>query len=107
MLDCSADFGSVSVKLFVLHTLSPRNLQNELQHSSIAASISLTANIANIDAKVKIFLHFRNEYLMQQTGTSHFPKAKKTGTTIAGILFKDGVVLGADTRATEVVFTVY
>ena len=27
-------------------------------------------------------------------------KAKKTGTTIAGIIFKDGVVLGADTRAT-------
>jgi 20S proteasome subunit beta 2 len=25
----------------------------------------------------------------------------KTGTTIAGIVFKDGVVLGADTRATE------
>jgi 20S proteasome subunit beta 2 len=24
----------------------------------------------------------------------------KTGTTIAGIVFKDGVVLGADTRAT-------
>ncbi|XP_050389548.1 proteasome subunit beta type-7 [Patella vulgata] len=29
------------------------------------------------------------------------PKAYKTGTTIAGIIFKDGVVLGADTRATE------
>lgn len=29
------------------------------------------------------------------------PKALKTGTTIAGIIFKDGVVLGADTRATE------
>ncbi|XP_041369016.1 proteasome subunit beta type-7-like [Gigantopelta aegis] len=29
------------------------------------------------------------------------PKALKTGTTIAGIVFKDGVVLGADTRATE------
>lgn len=29
------------------------------------------------------------------------PQAQKTGTTIAGILFKDGVVLGADTRATE------
>jgi len=29
------------------------------------------------------------------------PKVKKTGTTIAGIVFKDGVVLGADTRATE------
>jgi len=29
------------------------------------------------------------------------PRVKKTGTTIAGILFKDGVILGADTRATE------
>jgi len=29
------------------------------------------------------------------------PKVKKTGTTIAGVVFKDGVVLGADTRATE------
>lgn len=28
------------------------------------------------------------------------PKAVKTGTTICGIVFKDGVVLGADTRAT-------
>ncbi|KAM9325274.1 proteasome subunit beta type-7 [Gastrophryne carolinensis] len=29
------------------------------------------------------------------------PAARKTGTTIAGIVFKDGIVLGADTRATE------
>eukprot|EP01087_Luapelamoeba_hula_P009421 TRINITY_DN242_c0_g1_i1.p1 TRINITY_DN242_c0_g1~~TRINITY_DN242_c0_g1_i1.p1 ORF type:complete len:296 (+),score=37.54 TRINITY_DN242_c0_g1_i1:57-890(+) len=29
------------------------------------------------------------------------PRVLKTGTTIAGVLFKDGVVLGADTRATE------
>lgn len=29
------------------------------------------------------------------------PKAVKTGTTIAGIVYKDGVVLGGDTRATE------
>ncbi|KAJ1659129.1 proteasome core particle subunit beta 2 [Dispira simplex] len=29
------------------------------------------------------------------------PKATKTGTTIVGLIFKDGVVLGADTRATE------
>ncbi|KAJ8334983.1 hypothetical protein SKAU_G00406220 [Synaphobranchus kaupii] len=29
------------------------------------------------------------------------PKARKTGTTIAGIIFKDGVILGADTRATD------
>uniref|UniRef100_A0A8D0BYK7 Proteasome subunit beta n=1 Tax=Salvator merianae TaxID=96440 RepID=A0A8D0BYK7_SALMN len=31
----------------------------------------------------------------------HLPQARKTGTTIAGVVFKDGVVLGADTRATE------
>ncbi|XP_057668368.1 proteasome subunit beta type-7 [Diorhabda carinulata] len=29
------------------------------------------------------------------------PKATKTGTTIVGIVYKDGVILGADTRATE------
>jgi len=29
------------------------------------------------------------------------PKTLKTGTTIAGVMFKDGIVLGADTRATE------
>lgn len=28
------------------------------------------------------------------------PKALKTGTTIAGLIFKDGVIIGADTRAT-------
>ncbi|XP_040013779.1 proteasome subunit beta type-7 isoform X1 [Xiphias gladius] len=29
------------------------------------------------------------------------PAARKTGTTICGVVFRDGVVLGADTRATE------
>lgn len=29
------------------------------------------------------------------------PKAMKTGTTIVGIVYNDGIVLGADTRATE------
>ena len=32
---------------------------------------------------------------------NHPPLAKTTGTTIAGIVFKGGVVLGADTRATN------
>jgi 20S proteasome subunit beta 2 len=31
----------------------------------------------------------------------HLPKATSTGTTIVGVIFKDGVVLGADTRATD------
>lgn len=29
------------------------------------------------------------------------PPLRKTGTTICGVIFQDGVVLGADTRATE------
>lgn len=31
----------------------------------------------------------------------YLPQATKTGTTICGIVFKDGVILGADTRATN------
>lgn len=41
----------------------------------------------------------RNEKLVAKGFTA--PVSRKTGTTIAGIIFKDGVVLGADTRATE------
>jgi len=47
--------------------------------------------------------HFDN-YLrnarLEQMGVKP-PTPKKTGTTIVGVVFKDGVVLGADTRATE------
>lgn len=32
---------------------------------------------------------------------NHLPRVTKTGTTICGLVFKDGVVLGADTRATS------
>lgn len=41
----------------------------------------------------------RNEFLQKQ-GMKE-PISKKTGTTICGLIFKDGIVLGADTRATE------
>ena len=41
----------------------------------------------------------RNNFL-EQRGLP-LPKATSTGTTIVGCLFKDGIVLGADTRATE------
>jgi len=43
--------------------------------------------------------HVRNTFL-QNKGVP-FPKATSTGTTIVGCLYKDGIVLGADTRATE------
>lgn len=41
----------------------------------------------------------RNALLGAATG-SKLPRATKTGTTIVGLVFKDGIVLGADTRAT-------
>ncbi|KAL4629587.1 proteasome subunit beta type-7 [Arapaima gigas] len=43
----------------------------------------------------------RNAHLKASGTDAAKFKAKKTGTTIAGIIFKDGVVLGADTRATS------
>lgn len=42
----------------------------------------------------------RNAYL-QEKMAMHPPKTTKTGTTIVGCLFSHGIVLGADTRATE------
>lgn len=47
-------------------------------------------------------LMHRNSLLLKQLGgqASTLPKAWKTGTTIVGVIYKDGVVLGADTRAT-------
>ncbi|DBA02501.1 TPA: hypothetical protein N0F65_010973 [Lagenidium giganteum] len=43
----------------------------------------------------------RNELLMSQPGAGGQKiKAMKTGTTICGVVFKSGVVLGADTRST-------
>jgi 20S proteasome subunit beta 2 len=40
----------------------------------------------------------RNNFIQNQGST--LPKFRKTGTTIVGVCYKDGVVLGADTRAT-------
>lgn len=47
-------------------------------------------------------LFTRNSNLVKQLGDDGtvLPSAWKTGTTICGVVFKDGVVLGADTRAT-------
>jgi len=41
----------------------------------------------------------RNNFMLEKG--LPLPKATSTGTTIVGCLFKDGIVLGADTRATE------
>uniref|UniRef100_A0A6B2E411 Proteasome subunit beta n=1 Tax=Phlebotomus kandelakii TaxID=1109342 RepID=A0A6B2E411_9DIPT len=47
-----------------------------------------------------VFDNCRRNNLLLQKGFAA-PKAVKTGTTIVGIIYKDGVILGADTRATE------
>ncbi|EGW10103.1 proteasome subunit beta type-10 isoform X1 [Cricetulus griseus] len=43
----------------------------------------------------------RNASLEQVLSGLRVPHARKTGTTIAGLVFRDGVILGADTRATN------
>lgn len=43
----------------------------------------------------------RNSMLLGMKGSDKLPQGKKTGTTIVAVVYKDGVVLGADTRATS------
>lgn len=43
----------------------------------------------------------RNQHMLSMQGSGSLPAPKKTGTTIVGMVYKDGVVLGADTRATS------
>ena len=43
----------------------------------------------------------RNQMFSNMKGSENLPTPKKTGTTIVGMVFKDGVVLGADTRSTS------
>ena len=43
----------------------------------------------------------RNRSLAMSSQTKQQMKTRKTGTTICGCVFKGGIVLGADTRATE------
>lgn len=43
----------------------------------------------------------RNPMILGMQGADALPQAKKTGTTIVAVVYKDGVVLGADTRATS------
>lgn len=44
-------------------------------------------------------MHVRNQMMFGAGAKA--PRMKKTGTTIVGVVYKGGVVLGADTRATE------
>lgn len=69
------------------------------------------APIASMDGEQRGGFDFgnvlRNKHLEAKESSSKFgsssklPKATSTGTTIVGCIFDDGVVIGADTRATE------
>ena len=70
--------------------------------ASLSSSIILSRSNNRI-FKILIFLVYlqRNQLLAQDAGAkTSLPSAWKTGTTIVGMIYKDGVVLGADTRAT-------
>lgn len=58
-----------------------------------------TQTLLNAKGGFDFSLCKRNDMLVK-TGMK-MPKAMKTGTTIVGIVYNGGVVLGADTRATE------
>ncbi|GLG97811.1 hypothetical protein R5R35_009488 [Gryllus longicercus] len=60
----------------------------------------MTAVVPDIAKPGFSFENCRRNAFLAQKGYA-VPKATKTGTTIVGIIYKDGVILGADTRATE------
>ncbi len=45
--------------------------------------------------------NFKNYWQRESLSLRYYPKIKKTGTTIAGIAFLNGIILAADTRATN------
>ena len=69
--------------------------------ASLAAAESVDSeHLAGIVRAPFDFGLVKRNALLAQSGL-RLPTPMKTGTTIAGIIYKDGVVLGADTRATE------
>lgn len=68
-----------------------------------SASITVAMAKASIDLPPKGGFSFdlcRRNALLHSQGLAH-QKFLKTGTTIVGLIYQDGVILGADTRATE------
>jgi len=60
----------------IIHTANSQSLRNEM----IEKSLKTDSNSEFKNLKI--------------------PEGLKTGTTIVGLMFKDGVIIGADTRAT-------
>ena len=73
----------------------------EVTDSALSRNMVLNTQ-AEFDKGGFNFDNVRRNEAMQASGAKSavLPSAWKTGTTICGIVFKDGIVLGADTRAT-------
>ncbi|KAK4336956.1 hypothetical protein RND71_043528 [Anisodus tanguticus] len=76
-------------------SINNSNVKSILKKSN--SNLILIDNSDLIERKVK-----KPEYINQNLIKAGLPvpNARKTGTTICGIIYKDGVILGADTRAT-------
>lgn len=73
----------------------------EITDKDQAIRTVLAAETADSTGGFSFDLYTRNQTILAAEGAAQqLPKAWKTGTTIVGIVFKDGIVLGADTRAT-------
>lgn len=74
----------------------------EVADRSLSSQVLLESLKQDEQGGFSFELFNRNARLFSSSNvnTSALPSAWKTGTTIVGILYKDGVVLGADTRAT-------
>ena len=77
------------------------------QGSNIPAALredALQSSLAGNTGGFGFENHHRNRRIAEELARSgkqgSMPRAKLTGTTICGCVFKGGVVLGADTRAT-------
>lgn len=89
---------------FLIHTLSLLYLDPLTVMSALVAESSNPAWLEALQ-ETKGGFDFdncgRNARLQKHlTGSGHFPQAKKTGTTICGIVLGQVVILAADTRAT-------
>lgn len=72
--------------------------RQEVRYACPSITLPLISPSLSLSHSLSRALH-RNIQLL--SGGYQPPKAVRTGTSIVGIIFADGVILGADTRATE------
>ncbi|EGU13211.1 putative Proteasome subunit, beta type, 7 [Rhodotorula toruloides ATCC 204091] len=76
----------------------PRHLSILTHRFTLSHSLGMAA-LTDSNAGFSFENALRNRVLGQRN--LHLPKATSTGTTIVGVVYESGIVLGADTRATE------